>query len=110
MKRVILSILICFGMLNASAEIKYQSIDNIRGTNIVLVDNDASQKVEVTDAVLYNNDKEYHAKQIRCNVVDGVATYKLRFKRFTVFKNCKVTLTVNGKIVMVDIQKGMSGK
>ncbi len=110
MKRVILSILICFGMLNASAEIKYQSIDNIRGTNIVLVDNYASQKVEVTDAVLYNNGKEYHAKQIRCNVVDGVATYKLRFKRFTVFKNCKVTLTVNGKKVMVDIQKGMSGK
>ncbi len=92
-------------MLEASAEIKFRSIDNINGTNIVLVDKDASQKVEITDAVLSNNGKEYPAKEIRCDVIDKVATYKLKFKRLTVFKNCKVILKVNGENVSIDIQK-----
>lgn len=107
MKKLFLPAVLCLGALCASAEISYRSIDNIRGTNIVLVDNDAPKKVEITDAVLSNNGHEYHAKQIRCDVIDGVATYKLKFKRLTVFKNCKVTLTVNGKKITVDIQKQM---
>lgn len=97
-------------MLGASAEIKYRSIDNIGGTNIVLVDDKAPRSVEIESALLANNGKEYVAKQIRCNVVAGVAIYKLKFKRLTVFKNCKVILTVNGKKVTVDIQKAMSNR
>lgn len=108
MKRVFLSLVCCLGALCASAEISYLSIDNIRGTNIVLVDNNAPQKVEVTDAVLYNNGEEYPARHIRCDIIDGVATYKLKFERFTVFKNCKVVLTVNGHKVTIDVQKSMS--
>ena len=48
----------------ASAEIRYKSIDNMRATNVVLVDNDAPRSVEITDAVLYNDGKKYPAKQI----------------------------------------------
>lgn len=91
----------------ASAEIKYRSIDNMGATNVVLVDDDASRSVEITDAVLFNNGKEYPAKQIKCNIVNGIATYKLKFKRFTVFKDCKVTLTVNGEKTTIDLQKAM---
>ena len=98
----------CLAMLGASAEIRYQSIDNIKGTNIVLVDENAPQKVEITNAVLLNSGSEYPAKQIRCDVVDGVAIYKLKFKRLTVFKNCKVILTVNGHKMTIDVQKDMS--
>ncbi len=52
-------------------------------------------------------EKEYPAQQIRCDVINSVATYKLKFKRFTVFRNCKVILTVNGEKVSIDIQKKM---
>lgn len=107
MKRFILFIFISLMMLGASAEIRYKSIDNIGATNIVLVDNNAPRSVEITDAVFYNDGKEYPAKKIRCNVVNGVATFKLKFKRFTVFKDCKVTLSVNGETKTIDIQKAM---
>jgi len=107
MKKLFLIIVFCLTMLGVSAEIRYHSIDNINGTNIVLVDENAPQKVEITNAVLLNNGSEYSAKQIRCDVMDGVATYKLKFTRLTVFKNCKVRLTVNGHNVTIDVQKYM---
>lgn len=105
MKRLFLLTILCFGAFCANAEIKFQSLNNIKGTNIVLVDNEAPENVEVTDAVFYSNGKEYKAKRIRCNVENGVATYKLKFKRLTVFSDCKVVLTINGKEVTVEIQK-----
>lgn len=108
MKKLFLMSVFCLAMLGASAEIRYKSINNIKGTNIVLVDENAPQKIEITDALLLNNGSEYSAKQIRCDVVDGVATYKLKFKRLTVFKNCKVVLMVNGHKVTIDVQKCMS--
>ncbi|MDE6556467.1 MAG: hypothetical protein K2K55_05830 [Duncaniella sp.] len=110
MKRLFLMAVLGFGTLGATAEIKYQSLDNLEGTNIVLVDQEAPQKVEITDAILSNDGAEYPAKQIRCDLINGVATYKLKFKRFSVFKNCKVVLTVNGEKVSIDIQKEISGK
>lgn len=105
MKKLVLLSIVALSALAASAEIKYQSLDNIGGTNIVLTDNDAPEKVEVSDAVFYCDGKEYRAKSIRCDVVDGVAKYKLKFKRLTVFKDCKVTMTVNGEKKTVNIQK-----
>lgn len=108
MKRKILMTVFCLAVLGASAEIRYQGIDNIKDTNIVLVDENAPRKVEITNAVLLNNGSEYPAKQIRCDVVDGIATYKLKFKRLTVFKNCKVVLTVNDHKETIDVQKYMS--
>lgn len=105
MKKLVLLSIVALSALAASAEIKYQSLDNIGGTNIVLTDNDAPEKVEISDAVFYCDGKEYRAKSIRCDVVDGVAKYKLKFKRLTVFKDCKVTLTVNGEKKTVNIQK-----
>ena len=95
-------------VLGASAEIRFRSIDNMGATNVVLVDKHAPQSIEITDAVLYNNGKKHSAKQIRCNVVNGVATYELKFKRLTVFRDCKVTLTVNGETQTIDLQKAMS--
>ena len=86
--------LLVMSTLAASAEIKFQGIDNKGATNVMLTDTDAPD-----DA------KEYRAKNIRCNVVAGVAVYRLQFKRLTVFSGCKVTVTVNGKKTTVDIQK-----
>lgn len=100
-------VIFCLIILSASAEIRYQNINNIKGTNIVLIDKNAPSSVEVTEAVLSNNGEIYPAKQIRCDLEDGVATYKLKFKRLTVFKDCKVILTVNGKKVTIDIQREM---
>lgn len=102
--------ILCLIVLSASAEIRYQSINNIKETNIVLIDKNAPSSVEVTDAVLSNNGEIYPAKQIRCDLEDGVATYKLKFKRLTVFKDCKVILSVNGKKVTIDIQREMEHK
>ncbi len=110
MKKLFFIAALCLLMSEASAEIKWQSIDNINGTNVVLVDRNAPQKVDITDAILYNNGKEYPAKEIRCDVIDNISTYKLKFKRFTVFKDCKVILKVNGKNITIDIQKEMQGK
>lgn len=110
MKRIILLLVVSLITVGVSAEIRYQSIDNKGATNVVLVDNAAPRSVEITDAVLYNNGKEYPAKQIRCNVVNGVAVYKLKFKRLTVFKDCKVTVTVNGETKTIDIQKAISDR
>lgn len=110
MKRFILLTFISLMVSVASAEIKCESINNIRDTNIVLIDNNASRDVEITNAVLSNNGKDYPAKQIRCDIINGVATYKLTFKRLTVFKDCKVSLTVNGETITVNIQKAMSSR
>lgn len=107
MKRLILMTVLSLAASVASAEIKYQSIDNIKGTNIVLVDKNAPKTAEVTDAVLSNNGKEYPAKQIRYDMVNGEVVYKLKFKRLTVFKNCKVIMSVNGEKVIIDVQKSM---
>lgn len=107
MKRLILMTVLSLAASVASAEIKYQHIDNIKDTNIVLVDKNAPKTAEVTDAVLSNNGKEYPVKQIRCDMVNGEAVYKLKFKRLTVFKNCKVIMTVNGEKVIIDVQKSM---
>ncbi len=54
--------ILCLIVLSASAEIRYQSINNIKGTNIVLIDKNAPSSVEVTDAVLSNNGEIYPAK------------------------------------------------
>ena len=110
MKKFILIEVFSLAVLGASAEIRFRNLDNIKGTNVVLVDENAPQTVEITDAVLSNNGKEYPAKQIRCDVVDGVATYKLKFKRLTLFKDSKVTLTVNGKRITVNLQKDLSAR
>ena len=48
---------LCLVMLGASAEIRYRSINNKNGTNVVLVDENAPENVEITDAVLSNNGK-----------------------------------------------------
>ncbi|MBD5347835.1 MAG: hypothetical protein HDR84_01115 [Bacteroides sp.] len=107
MKKFFLIAVSSLSVLAASAEIKFKSLDNIKGTNVVLVDDNAPQTVKITDAVLSNNGSEYPAKQIRCDVVDGVATYKLKFKRLTLFKDCEVTLTVNGEKITINLQKNM---
>ncbi|MDE6308569.1 MAG: hypothetical protein K2L81_00085, partial [Muribaculaceae bacterium] len=79
MKRFFLIAAFSLAVLGVSAEIRFQNLDNINGTNVVLVDENSSKTVEITDAVLTNNGKEYPAKQIRCDVVNGAATYKLKF-------------------------------
>ncbi|MBD5232801.1 MAG: hypothetical protein HDS65_01335 [Bacteroidales bacterium] len=103
MKKIFLTAVFSLAVFAASAEIKFQSLDNVKGTNVVLVDENAPQTVNITDAILSNNGSEYPAKEIRCDVVNGVATYKLKFKRHTHFKDTKVTLTVNGKKITIDI-------
>lgn len=97
MKRFIFIVAFSLAVLGASAEIKFRNLDNVKGTNVVLVDENAPKTVEITDVVLSNNGLEYAAKEIRCEVVDGVATYRLKFKRLTHFKDCKVTLIISGK-------------
>ncbi len=97
MKNLFLAVLLSVCALYASAEIRVQKLDNIKGTNITLVDDGAAKNYSVTDAVFVNDYKEYKAKKIRCNVVDGVATIKVTFKKCTLFRDCKVILTVNGK-------------
>ena len=107
MKKFFLIAVFSLAVFGTSAEIKFKSLDNIKGTNVVLVDDNAPQTVKITDAVLSNNGSEYPAKQIRCDVVDGIATYKLNFKRLTLFKDCKVTLTVNGEKITINLQKNL---
>lgn len=105
MKKFFLATLLSLVALGASAEIKFRNLDNIKGTNVVLVDENAPRSVKITDAVLVNNGKEYPAKQIRCDVVNGVATYKLKFKRHTHFVDTKVILTVNDKKITVNLNE-----
>lgn len=107
MKKTVLFLMLAAGLLSASAEIRFSKLDNIKATNITLVDKEADGRIEITDAVFYNGGKEYPAKQVRCDVVDGVATYILKFKRHTVFKDCKLMLVVNGKQKIIDIQKAL---
>ena len=107
MKKTVLFLMLAAGLLSASAEIRFSQLNNIKATNITLIDKEVNGRVEITDAVFYNGGKGYPAKQIRCDVVDGVATYRLKFKRHTVFKDCKLMLLVNGKQRIIDIQKAL---
>ncbi len=110
MKKILALAFVCLCYFSSSAEIEYRHIDNIGATNIVLTDKESPENVVVSDAVLVNNGKKYSAKDISCDIKDGVATYKLKFSRLTVFKDCKVILTVNGKKVTVDLQKAMTDR
>ncbi|MDE6269891.1 MAG: hypothetical protein K2M12_03425 [Muribaculaceae bacterium] len=103
MKKLFLLAVICITALAAKAEIRYKSLNNIDGTNVVLVDEDAPDGVKVSDAVLYTDGHEYPAKEIRCDLKNGTATYKLKFKRLTTFIDPKVTLTINGRKVTVNL-------
>lgn len=108
MKKIILLTALAACASGTSAEIRYQSLDNIGATNIVLIDNNAPERVEVSGAVLHDNGKEYEAKSIRSDLKDGTATYKLSFKRLTFFKDCRLTITVNGTEHTIDIQKALT--
>jgi len=102
-KFILLLIAFCACAIYASAEVQFEHVDNVKGTNITLVDDNASQNLSVTDAVFVNNGKTYQAKDIRCDIENGKATIKLKFKKCTVFKDCKVILTINGKKETVNI-------
>lgn len=108
MKKIILTTALCLSAICGSAEIAYRSLDNKGATNIVLTDSDAPAHVEVTDAVLTNDGTDYPARQIRCDVKDGTATYRLQFKKLTLFKDCRLTITVNGEKKTLDIQKSLT--
>lgn len=107
MKKLFVAALMCAGALCAGAEIRFQSLDNMEGTNIVLVDNHAPHSLKVTDVVLLNDGKKYPAQGVRCNLGDSVAVYELNFERITYFKDSKVVMKVNGHKVTVDIRKGL---
>lgn len=107
MKRMILLAMLVTGIFGASAEIRFGGIDNNGATHIVLIDKEAPETVEITEALLTNDGKTYRARQIRCDVMNGTAVYRLQFKRLTVFRNCRVTLTVNGERKTVDIQRNL---
>lgn len=110
MKKFILLTSLVACASGASAEIRYQSLDNKGATNIVLIDNNAPERVEVSGAVLHDNGKEYEAKSIRSDLKDGTATYRLSFKRLTVFKDCRLRITVNGTEHTIDIQKALTDR
>lgn len=107
MKKVLFLLVFCVVGFCADAKNRVpEHRTTSEGQMLSLVDRDASRKIEITDAMLSNNGREYPVKQIRCDIVDGVATCKLTFKRLTVFKNCKVVLTTaGGEKMIVDIQK-----
>ncbi|MDE6301154.1 MAG: hypothetical protein K2M19_05520 [Muribaculaceae bacterium] len=107
MRKLILMAVLCLGASGASAEITFSNLNNIHGTNIVLVDTTPPKTVRITDAVFHNDGVDYQAKDIRCDVKDGVATYRLKFKRLTRFNDPKVTVTINGEKKTVKIQKSL---
>ena len=107
MKKLFVIAILCAAALGARAEIRFQSLNKMDGTNIVLVDDNAPKKMKITDVVLLNDGKRYPARGVRCNLGDGEAEYELSFERLTYFKDCKVTMKINGRKVAVDIRKGL---
>ncbi len=107
MKKLIVAALLCACGLCAKAEIKFQSLDNMDGTTIVLADDNTPKRIKVTDVVLLNDGKKYPARSVRCNLGDGNAVYTLNFDRITYFKDTKVQLKVNGRKHSVDVRKGL---
>lgn len=104
MKKLIFSLLCSVCAVCASADVQFEHLDNIDGTNVTLVDKDASQTYSVTDAVFINNGKEYKADFISCHTENGVANIKIKFNGCSFFKDCKVVLTVNGEKETVSIK------
>ena len=107
MKKLFVIAILCAAALGVRAEIRFQSLDNMDGTNIVLVDDNAPKSLKVTEVVLLNDGKKYPAQGVRCNLGDSTAVYELNFERLTYFKDCKVAMKVNGHKVTVDIRKGL---
>lgn len=110
MKKLNLLAALIFFTVCANAKIKFQSINNNGATNIILTDNNAPEKVEITDAILYSDGEEYRANRIRCDVQNGTATYKLSFKKLTIFNNCKVCVMINVKKKVINIQRHLINK
>ena len=89
------------------AKPKFKSIDNYgNATTIVVVDKDASNSISVTSAVFHNDGKELPAKSMQTNLSGGEAIITMKFKRCTVFSNCYIVVTINGKEERINLNLG----
>ena len=104
MKRNFICAALAFCALCASAELRFQSLDNKRGTNISLTESDGRSDIRITDAVFHNGGKAFPVKNVKCETKDGQTRYQLKFKRLTTFKNCYLTLKADGREQTIDIQ------
>lgn len=88
----------------AMAENKVKSISNEGNkTTIVVVDEDAGNSCSMKDCWLLSNNKQYKAKEVRCQLNNGTATHTLVFPFIKVFKDCVVKMDVNGKTVSLKV-------
>lgn len=102
-KALLISVAILASTLSVSAKVTFKHLDNNSGTNLILVDNEAGENVKVDKAVLHNNGKDHEAKNIDCDLNNGVATYKLKFTKLTTFDRTSVTLRINDEDVTVTL-------
>ena len=105
MKRLIIAAALIGCFTAASAELRFRHLDNNGATNITVVDTDGSVDGQITKAVFTSADRNYDAKQIRCNRVGKKVVYYLKFKRLTHFSDCKVSLTIGGTVHTIDIEQ-----
>ncbi len=104
MKTLIISIILSLVYGIAYAKPHCQGFNNYDNkTTIVLTDDKAGTRYEVTDVKLVTYGKEYSATSVTVTVTDGTATVTLTFPYITQFSNPKVTLRINGKNTRVKI-------
>lgn len=104
MKKVLFILLSVACAIGASAQFKFQSIDNFNGkTTIVIVDDNFTSGSETCCARFYNDGKCYEAKSMVSQQEGNVLTITMTFKRMTLFSNTSLALSVNGQTVRVPI-------
>lgn len=106
-KLVLIALMGLFSVSAVVAKPKFKSINNYgNATTIVVEDKKAGDELSVTSAVFYNDGKAMPAKSMQANLNNGVATITMKFKRCTVFDNCYVVITINGKEERVNLNLG----
>lgn len=105
MKRLIIAAAFIGCITAAPAELRFRHLDNNGATNITVVDTDSSASGQISKAVFTSADKQYEAKQIRCDRVGKKVVYYLKFKRLTEFSDCKLSLTIADTTHTIDIEQ-----
>lgn len=107
MKKAILSVAIALLSLGSVfAAPQFKGLSNKNGNTTIQIEfpaSDLSSVTELKDWKLYNNDEELAAKKVSVTGHNG-NRFVLEFKKLTEFENCRLTFTMNGKPVSMDIQ------
>lgn len=96
--------MLSFGSMFAASQFKGLNNKNGKTTvKIEIPDSDLSQFTVIRDWKLHNGGKTYDVRNVNVQGKEG-NTFVLEFSKLTKFSDCRLSFTINGEPISIDIQ------